>query len=711
MGVLINNRYYKNVNFKYTILQFCLSVNITVPFFCYHESLNIAGNCRMCLVEVNNLLVASCAINICDNMVISTNNNRVRIARESVLEFLLVNHPLDCPICDQGGECDLQDISLTYGSDKGRFYEKFKRSVDNLNCCGPLIKTIMTRCIHCTRCVRFVNEISNNFNLGVIGRGSSMEIGTYLEKYLNDELIGNIIDLCPVGALTSMPFSFKTRVWKLTNIRSIDVLDSIASSIRIDTHCNNIMRVVPNLDGTTNEEWITNKARFSFDSLNIQRINNPKISYNLKFIIISWSMAIPLYLYKLYNIRYGYIQAFCGPFFDLLGSCYIKKFFNNFGCSNINFYDNSSSYSIHDFKIFYLLNKSLMELENINNFFFIGSNPRMELPLLNVRLRKNYLENKNMICYSLGLALNYTTFPIRNLGNSMKNLTNFIEGKFYLNFLIFFYDLFNINYFNQNNIIKIFFFFGMSILNRVDANDIIYSFFQLCKELSYDYLHLNILSKFLGRICSYEIGNLPGINSNMINNNLINNYININHYCGIDFDISKNYDLKMNNINIYQGPFFINKFMKYIWLMLPTNVYSESYYFYINLEGRYRFTQKAITPTSKIYNDWKIFKVLDLLKTKLIANNFSIINKFYDYFDYFRNLIDYLNFSDNKYYYNFTHLQKNYKRFFIIEFLWLSKFKIINSIILKNTYNYYLSDPISRNSKILNLTYKYDNIW
>jgi NADH dehydrogenase/NADH:ubiquinone oxidoreductase subunit G len=212
MGIFIDNKYYKYVNFKYTILQFCLSVNITIPFFCYHELLNIAGNCRMCLVEVNNLLVASCAMNINNKMIIYTNNNRVRLARENVLEFLLVNHPLDCPICDQGGECDLQDISLTYGSDKGRFYEKFKRSVDNLNCCGPLIKTIMTRCIHCTRCVRFVNEISNNFNLGVIGRGSSMEIGTYIEKYLNDELIGNIIDLCPVGALTSMPFSFKTRV-------------------------------------------------------------------------------------------------------------------------------------------------------------------------------------------------------------------------------------------------------------------------------------------------------------------------------------------------------------------------------------------------------------------------------------------------------------------------------------------------------------------
>ena len=211
MGISIDNKYYKNTNENFTILQFCISVGITIPFFCYHERLSIAGNCRMCLIEVNNLLVASCAINISDNMVICTTNKRIRLARESVLEFLLVNHPLDCPICDQGGECDSQDITLTYGSDKGRFYELFKRSVDNLNCCGPLIKTIMTRCIHCTRCVRFVNEISGNFELGTIGRGNSMEIGTYVENYLNDESIGNIIDSCPVGALTSMPFSFTTR--------------------------------------------------------------------------------------------------------------------------------------------------------------------------------------------------------------------------------------------------------------------------------------------------------------------------------------------------------------------------------------------------------------------------------------------------------------------------------------------------------------------
>jgi NADH dehydrogenase/NADH:ubiquinone oxidoreductase subunit G len=196
---------------QFTVFQFCLANNISLPCFCYHEKLTIAGNCRMCLVQANLGLIASCAIPLTEGLKIETNNKRVRLARESVLEFLLVNHPLDCPICDQGGECDLQDIAFVFGGDKSRFYELKKRAVDNLNCCGPLIKTIMTRCIHCTRCVRFLTEISGNFGLGLIGRGNFMEIGTFVEKFLDTELSGNIIDLCPVGALTSMPFAFTAR--------------------------------------------------------------------------------------------------------------------------------------------------------------------------------------------------------------------------------------------------------------------------------------------------------------------------------------------------------------------------------------------------------------------------------------------------------------------------------------------------------------------
>jgi NADH dehydrogenase/NADH:ubiquinone oxidoreductase subunit G len=256
MSVIIDDISYEiNVaNANFTIYQFCFLNKIVIPCFCYHEKLSIAGNCRICVVEVNTALGVSCAMPLVDEMVIFTSNKRVRHSREGILEFLLINHPLDCPICDQGGECDLQDITLAFGSDRGRFYEYVKRSVDNLNCCGPLIKTVMSRCIHCTRCVRFLNEISGTFNLGVLGRGSSMEIGTFIESYFLDELSGNIIDLCPVGALTSMPFAFSARPWELSSMESIDVLDALASSIRIDFINNKVLRILPLLNENINEE-------------------------------------------------------------------------------------------------------------------------------------------------------------------------------------------------------------------------------------------------------------------------------------------------------------------------------------------------------------------------------------------------------------------------------------------------------------------------
>ena len=236
-----------------TIYQFCREQGITLPCFCYHPKLTIAGNCRMCLVEVNEALAISCALPLAKSMVISTSSARLRHSREGILEFLLVNHPLDCPICDQGGECDLQDISFTFGSDRGRFFG-FKRAVNNLNCLGPLVKTIMTRCIHCTRCVRFFQEYGSYAFLGTLGRGSAMEIGTYINRFTTEELSANIIDLCPVGALTAMPYAFSYRPWELLSFESIDIFDALGSSLRLDVANNRIIRVLPVLNENCNEE-------------------------------------------------------------------------------------------------------------------------------------------------------------------------------------------------------------------------------------------------------------------------------------------------------------------------------------------------------------------------------------------------------------------------------------------------------------------------
>lgn len=296
-----------NVNYDFradagTIYQFCYSKGVILPCFCYHEKLSIAGNCRMCLVEANGALAASCAIPMLDNMQVVTKSQRLLHARESVLEFLLINHPLDCPICDQGGECDLQDISMSFGLDRGRYYES-KRSVDNLNCCGPLIKTVMTRCIHCTRCVRFLNEYCDVFDLGVLGRGSMMEIGTYIERFTLDALSANIIDLCPVGALTSMPYAFTARPWELKAIESIDVLDALASSIRIDVVNNQVTRISPILMESINEDWLTNKARFSYDALSVQRLHYPKLLLKGQSFTLSWLKALSLFLKALSDDR------------------------------------------------------------------------------------------------------------------------------------------------------------------------------------------------------------------------------------------------------------------------------------------------------------------------------------------------------------------------------------------------------------------------
>ncbi len=270
LSITINSNNFK-MKSGISIIQACELVNIFIPRFCYHERLSIAGNCRMCLVEIEKMpkLQASCAVLISDNMFIRTNSPLVLKSREGVLEFLLINHPLDCPICDQGGECDLQDQSLFYGGDKNRFKE-FKKAIED-KYCGPLIKTIMTRCIYCTRCIRFASEIIGIPNIGSTGRANSVEIGFYIQKLFISELSGNVIDLCPVGALTSKPYAFMYRSWELRSVESIDIFDSIHSNIRIDVKGYEIIRVLPRLNEYINDEWISDKARYAFDGLLFKR--------------------------------------------------------------------------------------------------------------------------------------------------------------------------------------------------------------------------------------------------------------------------------------------------------------------------------------------------------------------------------------------------------------------------------------------------------
>ena len=315
-----------------TVMQACEIAGEEIPRFCYHDKLSIAGNCRMCLVEIEKApkLVSSCTMPLMDGMSIITNSEKVKAGRKGVMEFLLINHPLDCPICDQGGECDLQDQAMYYGFDKSRYHEN-KRAVDNKNM-GPLVNTIMTRCIHCTRCVRFATEVAGVPEIGMLGRGENAEITTYLEQSITSELSGNVIDLCPVGALTSKPYQFKARPWELKRTDSIDIFDAIGSNIRIDSRAQEILRVTPRANDLINEEWITDKVRFNYDGYYQQRIDQPYIRKNGKLEPVSWPDALKSLKQKLKQSK---PLSVIGDQVDIETGYAVKKFMKNFGENNV----------------------------------------------------------------------------------------------------------------------------------------------------------------------------------------------------------------------------------------------------------------------------------------------------------------------------------------------------------------------------------------
>lgn len=431
MLININEKKNLEVPDNISILQACSLFNIYVPRFCYHEKLSIAGNCRMCLVEVKGVLkpVASCAMPIGKDMQIFTESKLVKKAREGILEFILLNHPLDCPICDQGGECDLQDQSLLYGNDKGRFYD-LKRAVKDKDC-GPLIKTIMTRCIQCTRCVRFMREIAGINFLGVIGRGNSMEISNFLQKSLFSELSGNVIDVCPVGALTSKPYSFVARPWELSSFNTIDLNDIMHVNIRIDVRDTKILRVLPRLNSKLNENWVSDATRFSYDGFFYDRLISPCMRDSSgKINICSWLNI----LFKIKSINYKKINFVLGNFLDAETSLLIKFICNKKGSFSILNLGHQNKKS-NDFRFNYFFNREVFnDLNTFNTLFLFNTNLRLENPLLNLRIKK--LVDKNLIkIFSFGSSFgyNYSTY---NQGNSTKNFLNFIEGKSLLTTLL-----------------------------------------------------------------------------------------------------------------------------------------------------------------------------------------------------------------------------------------------------------------------------------
>ncbi|MBN9454751.1 MAG: NADH-quinone oxidoreductase subunit G [Bosea sp.] len=385
---------------EYTVLQACEAAGVEVPRFCFHERLSIAGNCRMCLVEVKGgppKPQASCAIGVRDLRpgpngeppVVLTKSPMVKKAREGVMEFLLINHPLDCPICDQGGECDLQDQAMAYGADTSRFAEN-KRAVED-KYIGPLVKTTMTRCIQCTRCVRFTTEVAGASDLGAIGRGEDMEITTYLEQAMSSELQSNVVDLCPVGALTSRPYENKARPWELSKTESIDVMDAVGSAIRVDSRGKEVMRILPRLNEAVNEEWISDKTRHVADGLKTQRLDRPYIRENGRLRPASWNEAFAAIAGKVKVTAPEKIGAIAGDLAAVEDMFALKALMALLGSANLDARQDGTKLHPKFGRASYVLNAGIAGIEDATSLLIVGSNPRREAPILNARIRKRWL--------------------------------------------------------------------------------------------------------------------------------------------------------------------------------------------------------------------------------------------------------------------------------------------------------------------------------
>ncbi|MDC0518645.1 NADH-quinone oxidoreductase subunit NuoG [Candidatus Pelagibacter sp.] len=586
-----------------TVLQACEKAGVEIPRFCYHEKLSIAGNCRMCLVEMEKSPkpVASCAMPAAEGMNIKTNTAFVEKARKGVMEFLLANHPLDCPVCDQGGECDLQDQSMFYGVDKSRFKEN-KRSVPEKNM-GPLIKTQMTRCIHCTRCVRFATEVAGVPELGAIGRGEDMQITTYLEQSMQSELSANVVDLCPVGALTSKPYVFEARPWELKKTETIDVMDAIGSNIRVDTYDWEVKRILPIINEDINEEWISDKTRYACDGLLNQRLDTPFIKYNGKFEKASWDEVYKIIKSKLDNTSKDKVCGFVGDLTNMETGYIFKEFFDR--TLDIQNYESRSDNRFTDTskRENYLFNSTINGIEDADFIFLIGTNPRFEATILNARIRKSYLNNNTQIV-SLN-DLGDLTYPYESLDGQTQTLKDIFDG----------------NHNISKQIIgakKPMIVLGESLLNLDSGNYFFYKIREFLiknEKVSEEWNPFNILSCDAATVGNYDLG-LVNDGNNLLKD-LQNHKFDIVYLIGQD---NLNFD-KKDEFIIYQGSHG-DKGAEIADIILPGSAYTEQDGYFTNLEGKIQKAYKASYPPGDAKEDWQIINELaELMNNRKLFND------------------------------------------------------------------------------------------
>ena len=600
-----------------TVLQACEQAGIEIPRFCYHEKLSIAGNCRMCLVEMEKSPkpIASCAMPASEGMNIKTNTALVEKARKGVMEFLLANHPLDCPVCDQGGECDLQDQSMYYGIDKSRYKEN-KRFVPE-KYMGPLIKTQMTRCIHCTRCIRFATEVAGVPELGAIGRGEDMQITTYLEKSMESELSANVIDLCPVGALTSKPYVFEARPWELKKTETIDVMDAVGSNIRVDTYGWEVKRVLPRINEDINEEWISDKTRYACDGLKNQRLDTPYIREGSKFKKTTWTHAFEAVVKKINETNPENIAGFTGDLTNMETLYIAKEFFDktlkskNIECRIDNEYVNTDTRSN------YIFNSKINGIEESDLILLVGTNPRLEATILNSRIRKNYLKNKTEI-FSIG-SIGDQTYPYKILENSTQTIKDICENNHEISKKI-------------SEATKPLIIIGQSAL-KMKSGKYIYKklkdFLEKEKKINESWNSFNILSKNASTVGSYDL-DLTSSNdeNNLVLKQLYENKFKIVFLFGQDDLVFE----KKEEFVVYIGSHG-DKGAEMADVILPGAAYTEQDGHFTNLEGKIQKAYRASYPPGDAKEDYEIINDLSkfIKRKKLFTNKNELIDSLMNY--------------------------------------------------------------------------------
>ena len=615
MPKLIINDVEHDVPDGITLIQACDLVGVEIPRFCFHERLSIAGNCRMCLLEIAGMPkpVASCAMSVNDLRpgrdgtlpTIMTESPTAKKAREGTLEFLLINHPLDCPICDQGGECDLQDQTMAYGYDAGRFQDN-KRAVED-KYLGPLIKTCMTRCIHCTRCVRFMTEVAGVDELGAIGRGEDTEITTYLEHGMRSNLSGNVVDLCPVGALTSKPYAYIARPWELDKTPSIDVMDALGSAIRVDARGREVLRILPRINDAINEEWISDKARHVCDGLRTQRLDQPYVRRNGKLEPASWDEAFGVIGEKLKGLDGARFAAIAGDLPAAEEMFALKLLAEQIGSPNIDCRQDGAKLDPGLGRATYLFNTTIAGIDNADAFLLIGTDPRVEAPLLNARIHTRWRKAEQRLPIGLIGTEADLTYGYDYLGAGPETLAEIADGS----------HAFVKTLKNAKHPMVI---VGQAALARPDGAAVLALAAKAAKTigaLNSDWNGFNVLHDAAARVAGLDLGFVPGkkgLDVEAILDAAGKGDMDVIYLLGTD-------EIDMDRLGdafvIYQGSHGDHGAHRAD-VILPGAAYTEKDGTYVNTEGRAQMTARAIFPPGDAREDWTILRALSAVLGKTL---------------------------------------------------------------------------------------------